>query len=72
MNGDCSRVGRGGRRGNEGKKRRVDGGGGECVRLMLGAGYSLSCSLSTWLMYFSSAWRSWTRPTLWCISPSRA
>ena len=64
MNGDFGRVGKDGRRGNEGKKRRVDGGGGECERLVLGAGYSLSCSLSTWLMYFSSAWRSWTRPTL--------
>lgn len=37
MNGDFGRVGRGGRRGNEGRKRRVDG-GGECVRLVLGGG----------------------------------
>ena len=38
MNGDCSRVGKDGRRGNEGEKRRVDGGEGECVRLVLGGG----------------------------------
>ena len=37
-NGDFGRVGKDGRRGNEGKKRRVDGGEGECVRLVLGGG----------------------------------